>query len=77
MPLEECEQLWAANQSVDHHDIDLPHGWYLNRATVPVLPPPSGPKLDARIHRRIWNLPKAMRHDRKYRNRQFWYDFLA
>jgi hypothetical protein len=33
--------------------------------------------LDAEIRRRIHNLPEALRLDRKYRNRQFWYDFLA
>jgi hypothetical protein len=68
--LEECEQLWAANQSVNHHDVGLPHGWHLNRARVPVPPPlPAGPKLDAEIRCRIRNLPEVMRHDRKYRNR--------
>jgi hypothetical protein len=30
--LEECEALWAANQSVDHPDVSLPHGWHLNPA---------------------------------------------
>jgi hypothetical protein len=62
---------------MDHHDVSLPHIWHLNRARVPVPPPSTGPKLDAEICRRIRNLPEAMRHDRKYRNRQFWYDFLA
>jgi hypothetical protein len=36
VPLEECKQLWAANQSVDHHDVGLPHCWHLNRARVSV-----------------------------------------
>jgi hypothetical protein len=76
VPLEECEALWAANQSIDHHHVCL--GWYLNRARVSVPPsPPAGLKLDAEIRRRIRNLPEALRLDRKYRNRQFWYDFLA
>jgi hypothetical protein len=68
--LEECEALWVANQSVEHHNVYLPHGWYLNRSRVPVPPPPSvaGPKMDAEIRRRIRNLPEAMRHDRKYYN---------
>jgi hypothetical protein len=43
---------------------------------VPVSPLSAGPKLDPEIHR-IRNLPEAMRHDHKYRNKQFWYDFLA
>jgi hypothetical protein len=78
VPLEECEALWAANQSVDHHDVCLLHGWHLNRARVPVpLPPPAGPKLDAEIRCRIRNLLEAPWLDRKYRKRQFWYDFLA
>jgi hypothetical protein len=78
VPLEECKALWVANQSVDHHDVCLPHGWHLNRARVPVLaPPPTGPKLDAEIQHRIWNLPEVLRLDRKYRNRQFWYNFLV
>jgi hypothetical protein len=59
--LEECEQLWAANQSFDHQDVGLPHDWHLNRARVPVSPPPTaGPKLDAQIRRRIQNLPKTL-----------------
>jgi hypothetical protein len=36
-----------------------------------------GLKLDAEIRGRIRNLPKALRLDRKYRNRLFWYNFLA
>jgi hypothetical protein len=68
----------VANQSVDHHDVGLLHGWHLNHARVPVPPPPEvGPKLDAEICRRIWNLPEALRLDRIYRNRQYWHDFLA
>jgi hypothetical protein len=56
----------------------LPYGWHLNRARVPIpLLPSTGPKLDAKIRRRIRNLPQVLRLDRKYRNRQFWYDFLA
>jgi hypothetical protein len=75
--LEECEALWVANQSVDHSDVFLPHGWHLNRARVPVSPaPPVGPRLDAEIRRRIRNLPQSLREDRQYRNRRFWYDFL-
>jgi hypothetical protein len=71
--LEECEALRAANQSVDHHDVCLPHGWHLNRARVPVPPPPpAGPKMDAEIRRSIRNLPEALRLERKYRNRQLW-----
>jgi hypothetical protein len=45
---------------------------------VPVPPPSAaGSKLDLEIRRRIRNLPEAPWLDRKYRNRQFWYDFLA
>jgi hypothetical protein len=56
--LEECEALWAANQSVNHPDVSLPHGWHLNHARVSVLlAPPVGPRLDAEIRRRISNLP--------------------
>jgi hypothetical protein len=45
---------------------------------VPVPPPPeTRPKLDVEMCRRIRNLPKAMRCDRMYQNRQFWYDFLT
>jgi hypothetical protein len=70
VPLEECEALWAANQSVDHHDVSLPHGWHLNRARVLVPPPPpAGLKLDAEIRRHNLNLPEALRFDRKYWNR--------
>jgi hypothetical protein len=77
MPLEECELLWAVNQSVDHHDISLPHGWHLNHARVAVLlAPPVGPRLDAEIRRHIRNLPQSLREDRQYWNRKFWYDFL-
>jgi hypothetical protein len=58
VPLEECEALWAANQSVDHPDVSLPHDWHLNRVRVSVPPVPSvGPRLDAKIRRRIRNLP--------------------
>jgi hypothetical protein len=75
--LDECEALWAANQSVDHPDVSLPHGWHLNRAKVPVPPmPPVGPRLDAEIRHRICNLPQSLREDRQYQNRQFWYNFL-
>jgi hypothetical protein len=62
--LKECEVLWAANKSVDHPYVGLPHGWHLNRARVPV--PPSleaGPKLDAEIRL------EAMRCDCMYQNR--------
>jgi hypothetical protein len=45
---------------------------------VPVsLPPEAGPKLDAEICCRIWNLPEALCFDHMYLNPQFWYDFLA
>jgi hypothetical protein len=45
---------------------------------VSVSSPPSvGPKLDAEIRRRIRNLHEALQLDRKYRNCQFWYGFLA
>jgi hypothetical protein len=78
VPKEECKALWEANKSVDHPDVSLPHGWHLNRARVPVLPPPeAGPKLDAEISRRIRKLPQAMRYECKYQNPQFWYDCLA
>jgi hypothetical protein len=71
VPLEECGALWVNNQSIDHHDVGLPHGWHLNRARVSVPPPlPAGPKLNAETRRRILNLPEALRLDRKYRNRQ-------
>jgi hypothetical protein len=77
MRLEECEELWVANQSVDRPDVSLPHGWHLNPARVMVPPPPPlGPRLDAEIRRCICNLPQSVREDRKYRNRRFWYDFL-
>jgi hypothetical protein len=33
--------------------------------------------MDAEISRRIQMLPEAMRFDRMYQNRQFWYDFFA
>jgi hypothetical protein len=70
MSKEECEALWKANESVDHPDVSLPYGWHLNRARVSVLPPPeTGPKLDAEMHRRIRNLPKAMRCNHMYQNR--------
>jgi hypothetical protein len=75
---DECEALWEANLSVDHPDISLPHGWHLNCARVSVLPPPdTGPKLDAEMRCWIRKVPEAMRCDRMYQNRQFWYDFLA
>jgi hypothetical protein len=32
--------------------------------------------MDTEIHRRIRNLPPTQREECKYRNRQFWYDFL-
>jgi hypothetical protein len=52
VPLEECEALWEANESVDHLNIGLPHYWHLNRARVSVPPPPEpGPKLDVKICR--------------------------
>jgi hypothetical protein len=75
--LKECEALWAANQSIDHPDVSLPHGWHLDPARVLVPPvPPVGPRLDAEMCRRIRNLPQSMRQDRKYRNRRYWWDFL-
>jgi hypothetical protein len=78
VPLKECEELWAAKQSIDHADVTLLHGWHLNRASMPVPPPPEvGPKLDAEIRRRIGNLPEALWLNRMYRNRQYWYDFLT
>jgi hypothetical protein len=65
------------NQSVDHPDISLPHGWHLNPARVSVPPAPLvGLRLDAEMHHRIRNLPQSPREDRQYRNKQFWYDFL-
>jgi hypothetical protein len=71
--LEECEALWAANQSVDHPDVSLPHEWHLNPARVLVLPVPLvGSRLDAEMHCRIRNLPQSLQEDRQYRNRQFW-----
>jgi hypothetical protein len=84
VPLVECEELWAANQSVDYPDVSFPHGCN----SVPVPPPPEvGLKLDAEIQRCIRNLPEvrrcirnlpeALRNDHMYRNRQFWYNFLA
>jgi hypothetical protein len=61
MRLEECEALWAANLSVDHPHVSLPHGWHLNPARVPVpLAPLVGPRLDVEIHRRIRNLPQSV-----------------
>jgi hypothetical protein len=78
VPKEECEALWEANKSVDHPDVSLPHGLYLNCARVPVLPPPEARrKLDAEIYRRIRNLPEQMSYEHMYQNPQFWYDFLA
>jgi hypothetical protein len=38
--LEECEKLWEDNESVDHPDVGLSHGWHLNRASVSVPPVP-------------------------------------
>jgi hypothetical protein len=78
MPLEECEALWKANESVDHPNVGLPHDWHLNRARVSVPPPPEvGLKLDVEICRRNRKLPEPMRCERMYENPQFWYDFLA
>jgi hypothetical protein len=78
VPKEECGALWEANQSVDHPDISLPHGWHLNIARVPVPPPlEEGPKLDAEIRCHIKKLPEPMRYERMYQNPQFWYDFLT
>jgi hypothetical protein len=34
VPLEECEAIWAANQSIDHDGVYLSHGWHLNRVLV-------------------------------------------
>jgi hypothetical protein len=71
--LKECEALWGANQSVDHPDVSLPHGWHLNPARVPVPPTlPVGPRLDVEMRCRIRNLPHSMREDHKYRNRRYW-----
>jgi hypothetical protein len=73
VPLEECETVWAANQSVDHNDVSLLYGWHLNRARVPVPSTPlAGLKLDAEIRHRIRNLPQALREDRQYRNHQLY-----
>jgi hypothetical protein len=78
MPKEECEAHWEANESVEHPNISLPHGWHLNCAKVAVPPPPeAGPKLDAEIRCRIQNLPDPMRYERMYQNPQFWYNFLT
>jgi hypothetical protein len=78
MRLEECKALWAANQSVDHPDVSLPHGWHLNCDRMPVPPAPLvEPRVNAEIHRRICNLPQALWEDRHYRNRQSWYNFLT
>jgi hypothetical protein len=50
--LDECEVLWAVNQSVDHPDVSLPHDWHLNPARVLVPPAPLvGPRLDAEMRR--------------------------
>jgi hypothetical protein len=27
VPLEECKQLWEYNESVNHPDVGIPHGW--------------------------------------------------
>jgi hypothetical protein len=74
MPLEECEQLWETNESVDHPDVGLPHGWC--QGANPAVPE-AGPKLDAEIRRLIRNLPESMRCDRMYQKPQLWYDFLS
>jgi hypothetical protein len=69
VPLEECEQLREDNESINHPNVGLPHGRYLNHARVPVSPvPEKGPKLDAEILRRIQNLPEPQRYERKYQN---------
>jgi hypothetical protein len=67
VPLDECEQLWEANEGVDHPNVSLPHGWHVKRARVPVPQvPEKGPDLDAEIRRRIQNLPEHLRCERKY-----------
>jgi hypothetical protein len=48
--------------SVRPPPLTSPRGWHL--------------KLDAEKRCHIRNLPEALRFDCKYRNRQFWYDFL-
>jgi hypothetical protein len=74
---EECDALWEANQSVDHPDVSLPHGWHLNPSRVPVPPaPPVGPRLDAEMRHHIRNLPQSMQEYRKYWNMRYWWDFL-
>jgi hypothetical protein len=73
VPREECEALWEANESVDHPDALAPHPCQgAGHAAIR-----GRPKLDAEMRRRVQNLPEAMRCDRMYENRQFWYDFLA
>jgi hypothetical protein len=75
---EECKVLWEGNESVDHPDVSLPHGWHLNHARVPIPPPlEAGPKLDAEISHRVHKLPHLMRYERMHQNPQFWYHFLA
>jgi hypothetical protein len=69
VPLQECEQVGEDNESVNHPDVGLPHGWHLDCARLPVPPvPEEGPKLDAEIHRRIQNFPDQLRCERKYQN---------
>jgi hypothetical protein len=39
--------------------------------------PKRGPKLAAEARHRIHNLLEQVRFERKYQNKQFWYDFLV
>jgi hypothetical protein len=72
VPFEECEALWEANESIDHPNVGLPHGWHLNRVRVSVPPPPkAGQKLDVKVRRRIRKLPEPMCFERMYLNTQF------
>jgi hypothetical protein len=39
--LEECEQWWRDNEDINHNNVFLPAGRYLNRARVPIPPVPT------------------------------------
>jgi hypothetical protein len=59
----------GGQESVNHPDVGLPHGWHLNHARVLVPPvPEEGPKLIAEICCRIQNLPELQRYMCKYKN---------
>jgi hypothetical protein len=66
MPLEECEQLWEANEGVDHPDVSLHHDWHLNFARVPIPPVPKEEPIWMRRY------PAASKTSTSR-----WYDFLA